>query len=105
MAKRMLTPEEKSQVVKERCSEAMIAHPDKMIFVRVEDETDENGEALIWVHLAETLNLSCICSHPPRRDIKPHSTQPRILHQHSVWVRRNSTALPSVTRGLQKLND
>jgi hypothetical protein len=50
MAKRILTPEEKSQILKERCSEAMTAHPNNMIFVRVEDETDENGEAIVWVH-------------------------------------------------------
>ena len=50
MAKRRLTPEEKSRIVKERCSEAVTAHPDKMIFVRVEDETGENGEAIVLVH-------------------------------------------------------
>ena len=50
MAKRMLTPEEKSRIVKARCNEAVTAHPDKMIFVRVDDETDENGDAIVRVH-------------------------------------------------------
>ena len=50
MAKRRLTPEEKSRLIKERCNEAVTAHPDKMIFVCVEDQTDENGEAIVWVH-------------------------------------------------------
>ena len=49
MAKRRLTPEEKSRIVKERCNEAVTAHPDKMILVRVENETDEKGEAIVWV--------------------------------------------------------
>ena len=50
MAKRRLTPEEKSRLIKVRCNEAVTAHPDKMIFVRVDDETDGNGEAIVWVH-------------------------------------------------------
>ena len=56
MAKRRLTPEEKSRIVKERCSEAVTAHPDKMIFVRVEDETGENGEAIVLVHFRPQLS-------------------------------------------------
>ena len=64
MAKRLLTAEEKSRIVQERCSEAVNAHPDKMIFVRVEDETDENGQAIVWVQsVGETQSKSGIATH------------------------------------------
>jgi hypothetical protein len=50
MAKRKLSPDEKERIAEERRTEEVSAHPDKMISVRVEDETDENGEPIVWVH-------------------------------------------------------
>ena len=50
MAKRMLTPQEKDRIAEERRSKEVSAHSNKMISVRVEDETDENGEPIVWVH-------------------------------------------------------
>jgi hypothetical protein len=50
MAKRKLSPDEKDRITEERHTKEVSAHPDKMISVRVEDETDENGEPIVWVH-------------------------------------------------------
>jgi hypothetical protein len=50
MAKRKLNPDEKDRIAEERRTKEVSAHPDKMIAVRVEDETDENGEPIVWVH-------------------------------------------------------
>jgi hypothetical protein len=50
MAKRKLSPDEKHRIAEERRAQEISAHPSKMISVRVEDETDENGAPIIWVH-------------------------------------------------------
>lgn len=50
MAKRKLSPDERVRVAEERRSKEVAAHPNKMISVRVEDETDENGEPIVYVH-------------------------------------------------------
>lgn len=50
MAKRKLSPEERGRIAEERRSSEVMAHPDKMISVRVEEETNEDGEPIVWVH-------------------------------------------------------
>ena len=50
MAKRKLSPDERVRIAEQRRSKEVAAHPDKMIAVRVEDETDEGGEPIVWVH-------------------------------------------------------
>ena len=50
MAKRKLSGEEKERIAEERRNREIAAHPDKMIAVRVEDETDEKGEPTVEVH-------------------------------------------------------
>ena len=50
MAKRKLSSDEKDRIAEERRIKEVVAHPNKMISVRVEDETDENGEPIVWVH-------------------------------------------------------
>jgi hypothetical protein len=50
MAKRMLTPEEKNRIAEERRGKEASVHSNKMISVRVEDETDEQGEPIVLVH-------------------------------------------------------
>jgi len=50
MAKRKLSTDEKERIAEERRSREISAHPEKMISIRVEDETDENGDPIIWVH-------------------------------------------------------
>ena len=50
MAKRKLSAEEKELIIEDRRNKEVIAHPDKMIAVHVEDETDEVGEAVVTVH-------------------------------------------------------
>lgn len=50
MAIRTLTKAEKRRISEARRIEEMSAHPDKMVSVRVEGETDERGEPIVWVH-------------------------------------------------------
>ena len=50
MAKRKLSPDERARIAEERRNKEVSAHPNKMVSVRVEDETDENGEPIVWVH-------------------------------------------------------
>ncbi len=50
MAKRKLSPDERARIAEERRRKEVATHPDKMISVRVEDETNENGEPIVWVH-------------------------------------------------------
>jgi len=50
VAKRKLSRDEVVQIAEERRSKEVAAHPDKMISVRVEDETDANGKPIVWVH-------------------------------------------------------
>ena len=50
MAKRKLSSDEKDSIAEERRTKEVAAHPNKMISVRVEDETDENGAPVVWVH-------------------------------------------------------
>lgn len=50
MAKRKLTAEEKNRISEDRRNKEVLAHPDKMIAVHVEDETDETGEPVVTVH-------------------------------------------------------
>lgn len=50
MAKRRLSPDEKDRIAVARRDKEVHAHPDKMISIRVEDETDDNGDPVVWVH-------------------------------------------------------
>lgn len=50
MAKRTLSAEEKFRIAEERRTKEASIHSNKMISVRVEEETDENGEPIVWVH-------------------------------------------------------
>jgi len=50
MTKRKLSSGERARIAEERRSEAVAAHPKKMISVRVEEETNEEGEPVVWVH-------------------------------------------------------
>jgi hypothetical protein len=50
MAKRKLSDEEKERIAEDRRNREVATHPDKMISVRVEDETDEKGEPVVEVH-------------------------------------------------------
>jgi hypothetical protein len=50
MAKRKLSPDERARIAEERRNKEVSAHPNKMVSVRVEDETDESGEPIVWVH-------------------------------------------------------
>lgn len=50
MAKRKLSPDERIRIAEERRQQEMTAHPNKMISVRVEEETNEDGEPIVWVH-------------------------------------------------------
>jgi hypothetical protein len=50
MTIRNLSRNEKRRIAEERTLKEMLAHPEKMITVRVEGETDENGEPIVWVH-------------------------------------------------------
>jgi hypothetical protein len=50
MAKRKLSPDEKTRIAEERRTKEVAARSNKMISVRVEDETDENGEPIVWIH-------------------------------------------------------
>lgn len=50
MAKRKLSAEEKHRISEDRRNKEVLAHPDKMIAVHVEDETDEAGEPVVTVH-------------------------------------------------------
>jgi len=50
MAKRRLSAEEKERIGEDRRNREVADHPDKMISVRVEDETDEDGEPVVDVH-------------------------------------------------------
>lgn len=50
MAKRKLSPDERARIAEERRGKEVAARPDKMIAVRVEDETNEDGEPIVWVH-------------------------------------------------------
>ena len=50
MLRRKLTAEEIARISEERRQQEISAHPDKMISIRVEAETDESGEPIVWVH-------------------------------------------------------
>jgi hypothetical protein len=50
MVRRKLSPDEKVRIAEERRTKEVSVHPDKMIAVRVEDETDENGQPVVYVH-------------------------------------------------------
>ena len=50
MPKRQLSGDEKIWIAEERRTKEVSAHPRKMISVRVEDETNANGEPVVWVH-------------------------------------------------------
>jgi hypothetical protein len=50
MSKRKMRADEKIQIAEERRTAEVSIHPRKMIAVRVEDETDENGQPIVWVH-------------------------------------------------------
>jgi hypothetical protein len=50
MVRRKLSPDEKVRIAEERRTIEVSVHPDKMIAVRVEDETDENGQPVVYVH-------------------------------------------------------
>ena len=50
MSKRRICADEKIRIGEERRIKEVSVHPRKMIAVRVEDETDENGKPVVWVH-------------------------------------------------------
>ena len=50
MAKRRFGTDEKKRIAEERRTKEVTAHPDKMISVHVEDETDETGLPIVTVH-------------------------------------------------------
>jgi hypothetical protein len=49
MAKRTLSEEEMHRLAEDRRLKEIAAHPNKMISVHVELETDENGDAIVSV--------------------------------------------------------
>lgn len=49
VAKRRLGADEKQKIAEDRRLKEIAAHPDKMISVHVEDETDENGSPIVTV--------------------------------------------------------
>ena len=50
MTKRILGSDEKKQIAEERRMKEISTHPDKMISVLVEDETDDQGAPVVTVH-------------------------------------------------------
>ena len=50
MTKRMLGADEKTRIAEDRRIKEVEGHPDKMISVHVDDETDEAGEPVVTVH-------------------------------------------------------
>jgi hypothetical protein len=49
MPKRKLGADERQQIAEDRRLKEIVAHPDKMISVHVESETDESGEPIVIV--------------------------------------------------------
>jgi hypothetical protein len=49
MAKRHLTSDEKQQIIEKRRGSEQAAHPDARVIVTVDDETDEDGNAVVHV--------------------------------------------------------
>ena len=49
VSKRRLGADEKQKIAEDRRLKEIAAHPDKMISVHVEDETDENGSPIVTV--------------------------------------------------------
>ncbi len=55
VSKRRLGADEKQKIAEDRRLKEIAAHPDKMISVHVEDETDERGAAIVTVqHIGES---------------------------------------------------
>ena len=55
MPKRRLGVDEKQKIAEDRRLKEIAAHPDKMISVHVEDETDESGASIVTVqHIGES---------------------------------------------------
>lgn len=50
MAKRKLGPEEMKRIAEKRRLKEVSDHPQKMISIRVKDETDDNGDPVVLVH-------------------------------------------------------
>jgi hypothetical protein len=50
MTIRNLSPNEKRRIAEEHRLKEILDHPEKMTTVRVEGETDENGEPIVWEH-------------------------------------------------------
>ena len=59
MAKRKLDAAEKQEISEARRLKEIAAHPDKMIAVRVNDETDENGEPVVAVRYVGERRPKC----------------------------------------------
>jgi len=49
MPARRLSADEKQKIVEDRRLKEIIAHPNKMISVQVQDETDESGAPVVTV--------------------------------------------------------
>lgn len=49
VAKRTLEANEKKKIIEDRRQQEIAAHPDKMIAVQVDDETDESGNPVVRV--------------------------------------------------------
>lgn len=55
VSKRKLGADEKQKIAEDRRLKEIAAHPDKMISVHVEDETDESGSPIVTVqHVGES---------------------------------------------------
>jgi hypothetical protein len=55
VSKRRLGADEKQKIAEDRRLKEIAAHPDKMISVHVEDETDESGAPIVTVqHIGES---------------------------------------------------
>lgn len=50
MPKRSLGPDEKKKIIEDRRQKEIAAHPDKMISIQVDDETDESGQPVVRVN-------------------------------------------------------
>ncbi len=50
MLKRKLSADERLRIAEERRNKEVCAHPNKMISVRVEEQTDDSGKPVVWVH-------------------------------------------------------
>jgi hypothetical protein len=58
VTKRALTPYEKQKIMAHERAKAQAAHPGASIIIHVDDETDENGQAVVRVSRTMTTVMS-----------------------------------------------